>query len=121
MLAATAFGRAASREFGSRATLRIADHRRTHVDWLTPGSSSHDWVDDFLERHAQAYLLEMEAFARAIRDDLAPTVTGEDAIAAFVLAHACTVSLREQRRVRLDTRNSRFGVEYAIVEDGERV
>jgi inositol 2-dehydrogenase len=86
---------------GSRATVRIGDHRRVHNVWLTPGSAAVDWVDDFTERYPHAYVLELESFAAAIRDGEPPAVTGEDGLAAFVLAQACERSYREQRTVRL--------------------
>lgn len=86
---------------GSRATVRIGDHRRVNNLWLTPGSAGVDWVDDFTECFPQAYALELEEFAAAIREQRAPAVTGEDGLAAFVLAQACDRSFREQRTVRL--------------------
>ena len=59
------------------------------------------WVADFLERYPQAYRLELECFARAVRDDEEPAVTGEDGIAALVLADACRRSHEEGRPVRV--------------------
>lgn len=84
---------------GSKATVRIGNHRRVHVEWLVPGAASVDWVSDFAERFSAAYLLELEDFADAIRNDRAPAVSGEDALAAFLLAEACDRSLREGRTV----------------------
>jgi myo-inositol 2-dehydrogenase/D-chiro-inositol 1-dehydrogenase len=86
---------------GSKATVRIGDHRRADNVWLTPGSSAVDWVADFTERFPRAYALELEEFAAAIREQRPPAVTGEDGLAAFVLAQACDRSFREQRTVRL--------------------
>jgi inositol 2-dehydrogenase len=86
---------------GSRATVRIGDHRRTHDVWLTPGSAEVDWVDDFTERFPDAYALELESFATAILEGRPPAVTGEDALAAFVLAQACERSFREGRTIQL--------------------
>jgi inositol 2-dehydrogenase len=86
---------------GSRATVRIGDHRRTHNVWLTPGSAAVDWVDDFTERFPDAYALELESFATAIVERRPPAVTGEDALAAFVLAQACERSFREGRPIQL--------------------
>jgi predicted dehydrogenase len=85
---------------GSRATVRIGDHRRLHDVWLTPGSAAVDWVSDFTERFPDAYALELESFATAIREQR-PAVTGEDGLAGFVLAQACDRSFREGRTVRL--------------------
>jgi myo-inositol 2-dehydrogenase/D-chiro-inositol 1-dehydrogenase len=93
---------------GSRATVRIGDHRRTHDVWLTPGSAAVDWVDDFTERFPDAYALELESFATAILEGRPPAVTGEDALAAFVLAQACERSFREGRTIQL-RREARVG------------
>lgn len=86
---------------GSRATVRIGDHRRVNDLWLTPGSAAVDWVADFTERFPEAYAIELESFAAAIREQRPPEVTGEDGLAAFVLAQACDRSFREGQTVRL--------------------
>ncbi len=86
---------------GSKATVRIDRHRRIYNEWLTPGQASVDRVDDFKELFEDAYRLELEDFARSILDDRPPRVTGDDALAAFLLAEACDRSLREGRTVRL--------------------
>jgi myo-inositol 2-dehydrogenase/D-chiro-inositol 1-dehydrogenase len=101
---------------GSRATVRIGNHRRVNNEWLTDGSAAVDWVADFTERYGKAYLLELEAFAAAIREDRTPVVTGEDAFAAFVLARACDRSLREERTVRLRREERAEGVVYELAE-----
>jgi inositol 2-dehydrogenase len=93
---------------GSQATVRIDDHRRVNNTWLTPGNAAVDWVEDFTERFPRAYALELESFATAIRDRRAPVVTGEDGLAAFVLAQACDRSYRERKPVRL-RREERVG------------
>jgi inositol 2-dehydrogenase len=93
---------------GSRATVRVDDHRRVNNAWLTSGSAAVDWVEDFTERFPHAYALELEEFAAAIREQRSPAVTGEDGLAAFVLAQACDRSYREQRTVRL-RREERVG------------
>ncbi len=80
---------------GSKAAVRIGYHRNVNNEWLTPGSAAVDWVNDFTERYPTAYLLELEDFADAIRNDREPAVTGGDALAAFVLAQACDRSFRE--------------------------
>ncbi len=97
---------------GSRATVRIGNHRRTHDVWLTPGSAAVDWVDDFTERFPDAYALELESFATTLLEGAPPTVTGEDAIAAFVLAQACERSWREGRTIQLRHEKLLGGVSY---------
>jgi myo-inositol 2-dehydrogenase/D-chiro-inositol 1-dehydrogenase len=86
---------------GSKATVRIGGHRRRHNEWLTPGSAASDWVADFAERYPHAYRIEVEAFAQAVREGTPVPVTGEDALAAFMLARACERSAGEGRTVRL--------------------
>jgi inositol 2-dehydrogenase len=87
---------------GSKATVRIDRHRRIYNEWLTPGQASVDRVANFKELFEDAYRLELEDFARSILDDRPPRVTGDDALAAFLLAEACDRSLREGRTVRLE-------------------
>ncbi|HEX9599226.1 MAG TPA: Gfo/Idh/MocA family oxidoreductase [Gaiellaceae bacterium] len=101
---------------GSRATVRVDRHRRVHNEWLTPGMASIEWVADFQELFQQAYQLELEDFAAAIRDDRRPAVTGEDALAAFILARACDRSFREGRSVRLRRGDGSHGVTYELTE-----
>ncbi len=104
---------------GSKATVRIGRHRRVDNEWLTPGASTVDWVVDFTERFPEAYALELEGFASAIRDDRPVAVSGEDALAAFVLAQACDRSLREHRTVRLRwTDGVGYELEDALAEEG---
>jgi inositol 2-dehydrogenase len=86
---------------GSKATVRVGDHRRVHTEWLTSGAAQLDWVSDFIERFPQAYRLELEHFASAIREDTPPLVTGADGVAALELAQACRRSFEEGRPVRL--------------------
>jgi inositol 2-dehydrogenase len=99
---------------GSRATVRIGHHRRFHNEWLTPGTASVDWVADFTERFPQAYLLGLEDFVGAVRDGRPASITGEDALAAFVLAQACARSLREGHPVRLSWEEQEAGVLYEL-------
>jgi inositol 2-dehydrogenase len=96
---------------GSKATARISHHRRSHVQWLTPGQSARDWVEDFTERYPDAYRLELEDFLTGIIEDRPVAVTGEDALAAFVLCRAADDSFREGRTVKL-THRERNGLVY---------
>jgi myo-inositol 2-dehydrogenase/D-chiro-inositol 1-dehydrogenase len=102
---------------GSKATVRIAGHRRRQSEWLTPGSAAVDWVADFTERYPHAYRRELEAFARAIREGTPSPASGEDALAAFVLAQACERSWRDGRAVRLAHEATPDGVVYAELPD----
>src|SRR5712692_8159977 len=99
---------------GSKATVRIDRHRRVYNEWLTEGTATVDRVMSFNELFREAYALELEDFAAAVRDDRPPAVRGEDALAAFVLARACDRSFREGRTVRLDREEHADGVAYEL-------
>ena len=101
---------------GSKATLRVDNHRRSSVEMLTPDSSHQDYVSDFVERFADAYAAGLEAFVRAVRQDRDPEVSGADAAAAFVLAKAAERSHREGRPVRLTNETRDGEVFYEEVE-----
>jgi inositol 2-dehydrogenase len=101
---------------GSEATVRIGRHRRLDNEWLTPGAASVDCVVDFKERFPEAYRLGLEDFVAAIRDDRPVGVTGEDALAAFVIAQACDRSLRERLAVQLRWQERGAGVQYELAE-----
>ncbi|MGH2819629.1 MAG: inositol 2-dehydrogenase [Actinomycetota bacterium] len=101
---------------GSQATARIGNHRRTHVEWLTEGGAAVDWVQDFTERYRDAYRIELEAFAEAVRADAPVTPSGTDALAALVLCQAAGRSLAEGRPVSLDRERSASGVVYELRE-----
>ena len=90
-----------SEVMGSKATLRVDNHRRVSVETLTPDSLHQDYVSDFVERFSDAYAAGLESFAQAVRDGDDPEVSGADAAAAFVLAKAAERSHREGRTVRL--------------------
>ena len=55
----------------------------------------------FLERYAAAYVAEMQAFVRAIQEDLPMPVTGKDGLKALELGLAAKQSVRENRPVKL--------------------
>jgi myo-inositol 2-dehydrogenase/D-chiro-inositol 1-dehydrogenase len=90
-----------SEVMGSKATLRVDNHRQASVETLTPNSSHQDYVSDFVDRFADAYGVGLESFVGAVREDRDPEVSGADAAAAFVLAQAADRSYREGRTVRL--------------------
>ncbi|CAN5141060.1 inositol 2-dehydrogenase [soil metagenome] len=86
---------------GSRATVRIGDHRRRQLRWLTAGECTVDHVSDFMERYPQAYRDELEDFAAAVRDDREVRVTGDDGLAALRLCQAAQRSWELGRPVAL--------------------
>jgi myo-inositol 2-dehydrogenase/D-chiro-inositol 1-dehydrogenase len=56
----------------------------------------------FLERYADAYRAELEAFLDVVAGDAAPPVTGEDGLRALALADAANVSLSTGSHVRVE-------------------
>ena len=99
---------------GSAATVRIDHPHNRHYEWRTPGWASHGLVADFEQRYPWAYSRELESFARCVRDDMAPQVTGLDALAAFDLAGAATQAWRAGRPVRVEPRRVEDGVVYDV-------
>ena len=55
----------------------------------------------FMERYTESYVVEMQAFVDAVRNDTPVLTTGEDARAATVLALAAMQSYAENRPVKL--------------------
>lgn len=56
----------------------------------------------FVERYAEAYVEEMQAFVKSVLEDTAPPVTGVDGRIPVVMGYAARRSLEEHRPVRLD-------------------
>jgi myo-inositol 2-dehydrogenase/D-chiro-inositol 1-dehydrogenase len=56
----------------------------------------------FIERYADSYITEMNAFVRCILEDETPPVTGIDGRIPVVMGHAARKSYEENRPVRLD-------------------
>jgi myo-inositol 2-dehydrogenase/D-chiro-inositol 1-dehydrogenase len=99
---------------GELATARIDRPQHRDYQWLTPAGATYGINRDFEERYPLAYAEEMEAFARCVRDDTAPAVTGLDALAAFDLATAADLSWRGGRAVRVTPERRDGGVVYAF-------
>jgi myo-inositol 2-dehydrogenase/D-chiro-inositol 1-dehydrogenase len=59
-------------------------------------------LNSFVERYADAYLAEMQAFVDCVLEDAPPPVTGQDGREPVVIGLAAGRSLREGRPVRLD-------------------
>jgi len=55
----------------------------------------------FLERYAEAYVAEMQAFAESVKNGTPPPVSGYDGRVPVVMGHAAWRSYREGRPVRL--------------------
>ena len=102
---------------GAKATARIGSGRATHLDWLTPGRITADHVADYVERHAEAYRRELEAFVDRVRRGRPVEPGGADGLAALVLSLAAERSVREGRAVCLRRAGSGEDLVY-VIEDG---
>ncbi len=69
--------------------------------WGPEGSRKDPPHHFFIERYAQAYRDEMQAFVDSLRDKAAPPVGGEDGLQAVLLGLAAKKSFQEKRPVRL--------------------
>ncbi|WP_221029114.1 Gfo/Idh/MocA family oxidoreductase [Actomonas aquatica] len=87
---------------GRDGTLRVGYDRETPLQIMSAGHIGHDTVPGFLERFAQAYLIQLQDFVDRLRAGDAPAITCEDGIAAQRIASAATRSLHEDRRITLD-------------------
>jgi inositol 2-dehydrogenase len=99
---------------GSKATVRVDNPSRVHMQWLTPGQAARAYVESFIERYPIAYRAELEQFALAVCDDLPVPVTGEDALAAFDLCTAAHLSMQQRRPVSLRHESGLHGVAYEM-------
>ena len=87
---------------GSAGMIRAGNVHRTTVEVATGAGINADPVQDFfLERYAEAYRLEMDAFITAIIEKRPPHPTGEDGLAAQILADAATESCFSGKPVHL--------------------
>jgi len=84
---------------GSKATLRVGYLRQTALTVLSGEGVSHDVVDHFLMRFAEAYLNQLRDFLRSVLRGSEPSVTGEDARQALAIALAAARSQRDSRTV----------------------
>jgi predicted dehydrogenase len=84
-----------------RGTLRIGHDRRHNVTLLRKDAVTVDFVSDFLERFADAYVNELEAFVEAISNGAPVAPDGHDALAASRLCAAAFESYRSGMTIRL--------------------
>jgi myo-inositol 2-dehydrogenase / D-chiro-inositol 1-dehydrogenase len=87
--------------FGSNGAMIIGESRQTPVRRYTAAGVQEDHQHFFLERFAEAYRRELDAFVIAIRDDAPVRVTGADGRAALLMAYAAERSLRENHPVSM--------------------
>jgi predicted dehydrogenase len=108
---AAAYGFECSGEvLGSDGALRVgAGGHPREVEWLTAGEARVAQPHDHVSRHADAYVAELEQFARAVLGQRLPEPTGDDGAAALAIVEAARASLAEGRAVRLAAADAGLG------------
>ena len=88
--------------FGSKGSA-AAGNRTPDAHVLADATGMHEAkpLHFFLERYAEAYVIEMRAFADAVLHDKMPPATGVDGLQPVIMGLAATRSLREGRPVKL--------------------
>jgi myo-inositol 2-dehydrogenase/D-chiro-inositol 1-dehydrogenase len=88
--------------FGSKGSAS-AGNRTPDAHLLLDESGAHQAkpLHFFLERYAEAYVIEMRAFVQALLEDQDPPVTGLDGLQPVVMGLAALRSLREGRPVKM--------------------
>jgi myo-inositol 2-dehydrogenase/D-chiro-inositol 1-dehydrogenase len=99
---------------GSNATVRIDNPYISNVEWLTARTTGFQRTRTFLDRFERTYSSELEAFVRAVQSGSDVPVSGEDGLAAVVLASAAQRSLETTASVRLRRTSNGRRVRYAI-------
>jgi len=87
---------------GARGMLAADNHRATSV--VSAGAQGYRQepaLPFFLERYADAYRLELDAFVRRLHGEAAELVSGEDGIRALEIADAADRSMKAGTAVRL--------------------
>jgi myo-inositol 2-dehydrogenase/D-chiro-inositol 1-dehydrogenase len=90
---------------GARGMLAAGNRRATSVEHASAaGYTSDPALPFFLERYADAYRLELDAFVRRLHGRDADLVSGADGVRALEIADACDRSLRTRTTVLLESR-----------------
>jgi myo-inositol 2-dehydrogenase/D-chiro-inositol 1-dehydrogenase len=90
---------------GARGMLAAGNRKSTSVERATAnGYSTDPALPFFLERYADAYRLELDAFVRRLHGEAADIVSGADGVRALEIADACDKSLRTRATVLLESR-----------------
>jgi myo-inositol 2-dehydrogenase/D-chiro-inositol 1-dehydrogenase len=91
---------------GARGMLAAGNRRATSVEHATAaGYTSDPALPFFLERYADAYRLELDAFVRRLHGERSDLVSGADGVRALEIADACDRSLRTRVTVMLEPRS----------------
>lgn len=82
---------------GTKGALQVGYLHQTHMRILTSEGISHDVVDHWLVRFADAYLDELRDFVACVQTDTPVRVTGQDGRRALAVAVAADESYRQGR------------------------
>ena len=89
---------------GARGMLAAGNHRATSVERASAEGYRRDpALPFFLERYADAYRLELDAFLRRLHGEAADIASGADGVRALEIADACERSMRTRATVLLET------------------
>jgi myo-inositol 2-dehydrogenase / D-chiro-inositol 1-dehydrogenase len=87
---------------GSVGAVSAENMREANIEIATArGFTRPPLLDFFMSRYTAAYAKEIAAFVAAIKDGSATPTTGQDGLAALVLADAAILSVAEGRTVRV--------------------
>jgi scyllo-inositol 2-dehydrogenase (NAD+) len=86
---------------GSEGAVTIGNHQHTPVVLLTRDGARHDLMPYLMERFGDAYRAQMQHFAHCVRTGQSPSVSGNDALAAFEIGVAATQAYQMSRLVAL--------------------
>jgi predicted dehydrogenase len=86
---------------GSEGAVMIGVHQYTPVVLLTRAGALHDVTPYLVERFGDAYRAQLQHFADCLRNDLLPSVSGVDALAACEIGVAATRAYQTGRAVTL--------------------
>ena len=90
---------------GAAGMLSAGNRKSTSVERATAaGYATDPALPFFLERYADAYRLELDAFVRRLHGEPADIVSGADGVRALEIADACDRSLRSRATVILESR-----------------
>ena len=88
--------------FGSKGMMMAENPLKTNHVFLDSGGMHRPRNQDFfIDRYAESYKAEMQAFVEALNQKKPMPITGEDGLQATLLALAAEKSMKENRPVRL--------------------
>ena len=87
--------------FGSEGMMKVENPLKNTSIFYDPQGAQHArHLDFFIDRYAESYLLEMNAFIQALQSNSIMPITGRDGLRAMILALAANLSARENRPVK---------------------